>query len=43
MDIKNLKVNGEDVPVNRQEFRLVTDPNASFEDYGCTRKKVADV
>lgn len=41
MEIKNIKVNGEDVPVNRQNFNLVTDPNASFEDYGWTAGFVA--
>lgn len=27
-------VNGEEVSVNHQEFKLVTDPNASFDEYG---------
>ncbi|MCQ2258260.1 MAG: sel1 repeat family protein [Bacteroidaceae bacterium] len=43
MDIKNMKVNGEDVPVNRQEFRLVTNPDVSFEDYGWTKEFVEDM
>lgn len=30
---KPIIVNGEEVFVNRQEFKLVTDPNASFEEY----------
>ena len=43
MEIKNIKVNDEDVPVNRQDFRLVTNPDASFEDYGWTEEFVEDM
>lgn len=43
MDIKNMKVNGEDVPVNRQEFRLVTNPDVSFEDCGWTKEFVEEM
>ncbi len=43
MDIKNIKVDGEEVTVNCQEFRLVTDPDASFKDYGWTAEFVEDM
>lgn len=36
-------VNGEEVSVNRQEFKLVTDPNASFEEYGWTEEFVEEM
>lgn len=40
---KPIIVNGEEVLVNRQEFKLVTDPNASFEEYGWTEEFVEDM
>lgn len=43
MDKKTIIVNGENVDVNNQKFKLVTDPNASFEDYGWTAEFVEDM
>lgn len=35
-----INVNGKEFAVNNQHFVLVTNPNASFEDYGWTREEV---
>lgn len=36
-------VNGENVEVNNQKYKLVTNPNASFEDYDWTEEFVEDM
>ena len=36
-------VNGENVEINNQKFKLVTNPNASFEDYDWTEEFVEDM
>lgn len=41
--MKQIEVNGESVPVNNQYFVLVTNPNASFEDYGWTEEYVEEL
>lgn len=44
MDLKRPTiVNGEAFFVDRQEFKLVTDPNASFKEYGWTEEFVKDM
>lgn len=41
--MKKINVNGKNVDVNDQDFTLVTDPNASFEDYGWDINFVEDM
>jgi len=40
---KTIKVNGKAVEINDQEFKLVTNPDASFEDYGWNLDYVEDM
>ena len=40
---KTINVNGKEVEINNQKFNLVTNPNASFEDYGWNEEYVEDL